>query len=280
MRGAVRFGPSEIVFDDLAAELANGRLDGRLAFVTGPDGASVRANVELSNADAASIVGGDARRPPVAGKVTLRAEFEAAGRSPAAFIGSLAGTGTIALENAQLASLNPRVFDAVIRAVDLGIPTDANRIRDFVTTALENGTLPAAHAEAAITIAAGQARLSNIIARTSGADLSAAANVDLVEGALDAVLTLAGTPSQAGGARPTLSIALKGPGTRRHAPSMPTRWRAGWRCAPWSSRRSRWTRWSSTNGSGNASACCARRTPRRLRRCRRRLPRPLSLRPQ
>ena len=211
LHGAVRFGPSEIVFEDLAAELANGRVDGRLAFVTGPDGASVRANVELSNADAASIVGGDARRPPVAGKVMLRAEFEAAGRSPAAFIGSLAGTGTIALENAQLASLNPRVFDAVIRAVDLGIPTDANRIRDFVTTALENGTLPAAHAEAAITIAAGQARLSHVIARTSGADLSAAANVDLAEGALDAVLTLAGTPAPAGGARPTLSITLKGP---------------------------------------------------------------------
>ena len=173
-------------------------------------------NIALSNADAAAIVGGDARRPPVAGKVTLRAELEASGRSPAAFIGSLAGTGTISLEHAQLAGLNPRVFDAVIRAVDLGIPTEPDRIRDFVATALENGTLPAAHAEAAITIAAGQARLSHVIARTSGADLSAAANVDLVDGALDAVLTLAGTPSQAGGPRPTLSIALKGPW---HAPS-------------------------------------------------------------
>ena len=88
--------------------------------------------------------------------------MKASGRSPAAFIGSLAGTGNIALENAQLAGLNPRVFDAVIRAVDLGIPTDANRIRDFVMTALENGTLPVARAEAAITIAAGQARLSNV----------------------------------------------------------------------------------------------------------------------
>ena len=107
LRGAVRFGPSEVVFDDLAAELANGHIDGRLAFVTGPDGASVRANVALSNADAAALVGGDAQRPPVAGKVTLRAEFEASGRSPAAFIGSLAGTGTIALENAPARQPQP-----------------------------------------------------------------------------------------------------------------------------------------------------------------------------
>ena len=216
LHGVVRFGPSEVVFDELTGELANGRLDGRLAFVTETDGASVRANITLNNADAATIVGGDAQRPPVAGKVTLRTELEASGRSPAAFIGSLAGTGTISLERAQFASLNPRVFDAVIRAVDLGVPTEPGRIRDFVATALENGTLPAAHAEAAITIAAGQARLSHVIARTSGADLSAAANVDLVDGSLDAVLTLAGTPSQVGGLRPTLSIALKGPW---HAPS-------------------------------------------------------------
>ena len=216
LHGAVRFGPSEVVFDELTAELANGRLDVRLAFVTETDGASVRANITLNNADAATIVGGGVQRPPVAGKVTLRTELEASGRSPAAFIGSLAGTGTISLEHAQFASLNPRVFDAVIRAVDLGVPTEPGRIRDFVATALENGTLPAAHAEAAITIAAGQARLSHVIARTSGADLSAAANVDLVDGSLDAVLTLAGTPSQVGGPRPTLSIALKGPW---HAPS-------------------------------------------------------------
>jgi uncharacterized protein involved in outer membrane biogenesis len=211
LRGAVRFSPAEIVFDNLSAELANGRLDGRLAFVTGPDGASLRANVALNNADAAAVIGGDPRRPPVTGKLMLRAELEASGRSPAAFMGSLAGTGTVTLENAQLASLNPRVFDAVIRAVDLGVPTDASRIRDFTVTALENGTLPAPRVEAAIAIAAGQARLSNIVTQTKGAELSATANVDLVEGALDAVLTLLGASSQPGGSRPMLSIVLKGP---------------------------------------------------------------------
>jgi uncharacterized protein involved in outer membrane biogenesis len=211
LRGAVQFGPAQVLFDDLKAELANGRLEGRLAFVTGPDGASLRGNVTLSNADAAALIGADAKRSPVTGKVMLRAEVEASGRSPAAFMGSFAGTGTVTLENAQLASLNPRVFDAVIRAVDLGVPTDASRIRDFTMTALENGTLPAPRVEAAIAIAAGQARLSNIVTQTRGADLSATANVDLVEGALDAVLTLLGAPSQPGGSRPMLSIVLKGP---------------------------------------------------------------------
>jgi large subunit ribosomal protein L24 len=127
--------------------------------------------------------------------------------------GSLAGTGTVTLENAQLAGLNPRVFDAVIRAVDLGVPTDANRIRDFVATALETGMLPAARAEAAIAISAGQARLSSIVTQSSGADLSASANLDLIGGDLNATLTLTGMPALSGGAQPALSIALKGPWT-------------------------------------------------------------------
>jgi large subunit ribosomal protein L24 len=211
MRGVVRFSPSEFVFEDIEGELANGRLGGRLAFVTGGDGVSAQARMTLSGADAAAVIAGGNRRPPIMGRLTFQAELEGAGRSPAAFLGSLAGTAKVTLDDAQLAGLNPRVFDAVIRAVELGIPTDTHRIRDFVVTALENGTLPAARAEAAITVAAGQARLSNVVTRTSGADLAVATNVDLAEATLDATLTLTGTQVQGGGLRPTISIALKGP---------------------------------------------------------------------
>jgi large subunit ribosomal protein L24 len=211
LRGVIRFDASDVVFEDVEGEVAKGRLGGRLAFAGGADGASIRARVMLSDADAAAIVAGDGQRPPIAGRLTLRAEIEGTGRSPAAFIGSLAGTGTVTLEDGQLAGLNPRVFDAVIRAVDLGIPTNADRIQDFVRTALENGTLPATRAEAAITIAAGQARLSNFVTITSGADLAVTANLDLADATLDAVLTLSGTMAQAGGLRPEILIALKGP---------------------------------------------------------------------
>ena len=186
-------------------ELAKGRLGGRLAFVTGADGVSLRGDFSLSGADAAEFVPGSGARPPVTGRLTLRADLEASGRSPAAFVGSLAGNGTIALENAQLAGLNPRVFDAVIRAVDLGVATDADRIRDFVSTALETAKLPVARAEAAFTIAAGQARLSNIATQSSGADLSAVASTSISpRPMLDAVLTLSGAAQQPDGPRPTL----------------------------------------------------------------------------
>ncbi len=211
VRGVVRFDPAQVVFEDISGELSNGRLGGRVAFVTGADGVSMRATASLSGADAATIVASGGPRPAVAGRLTFNTELEGSGRSPAAFVGSLAGKGSIVLENAQVAGLSPRVFDAVIRAVDLGIPTDANRIRDFVATASETGMLQAPRAEGTLTIAAGQARLTNAFMHAAGVDLSAAANVDLADATLDAVLTLSGAAALTGDARPTLTIGLRGP---------------------------------------------------------------------
>ena len=68
-------------------------------------------------------------------------------------------------------------------------------------------------AEAALTIGGGQARISNIATRASGADLSASANVNLTDGALDAQLTLNGSVpagSTASATKPVIFISLKG----------------------------------------------------------------------
>ena len=101
------------------------------------------------------------------------------------------------------------MFDAVTRAVELGIPTEGKRIREFVTGALDNAGLPVAKASAAISINAGQARLRDIVIRADGADLQAIVNVDLADAMLDALFTL-NPPPQAGAAQPAVLIALKG----------------------------------------------------------------------
>ena len=57
-------------------------------------GLGARGRMEVRAADAAAVIAGDPR--PVLGRGTLRVEVEGAGLSPAAFIGSLEGKGTIA----------------------------------------------------------------------------------------------------------------------------------------------------------------------------------------
>jgi large subunit ribosomal protein L24 len=209
LRGVVRLGRSELVFEDVQGELGNGRLDSRLELTNGPDGLSARVRIALQDADAAALLAG-ADQPLVSGRLQFRTELTGSGRSPASFIGSLAGNATVTLEGGQLAGLNPGVFDAVVRATELGIPIEGHRIREFVTGALESAKLPIGRVETAIGVNAGQARFSSIAVRGEGADLRAQASVDLAEGTLDALLTLTGQVALSGGVRPEVQIALKG----------------------------------------------------------------------
>ena len=209
-RGVARFGAAQVVFEDVEGEMAGGRIAGRLAFSSSPDGLAARGRIALSGVDAAAMLGTPGR-PSVTGRLTLQAEVEGIGLSPVAFIGSLAGSGSISLENARIAGLNPRVFDAVIRAVELGIPTDTNRIRDFVSSSLDQGSLAVAKAEGGLAIAAGQARLVNAVTRASGADLGILGSFNAADATLDATLTLTGMPAAATSIRPAVYVSLKGP---------------------------------------------------------------------
>jgi large subunit ribosomal protein L24 len=210
VRGVLRFSPAEVVFEDIVGDLGKGRLDARLAFATNAAGLSARGRVTLSGADAAAVIFADGRSP-VAGRLAFEAEIEGVGLSPAAFIGALSGNGRVTLDGAQLTGLNPHVFDAVVRAVDLGIQIDANRIRDFVTSALDTASLPAARIVAPFTVSAGHARLGNVGTRAGGVDLEVTANVSLADAMLDALLTLRGVPTSSGAVRPAVLISLRGP---------------------------------------------------------------------
>jgi large subunit ribosomal protein L24 len=209
VRGVARFGPTEVVFEDVAGEVANGRLEGRLSFANGASGVAARLRLALSGADAGAFFT-DGEAPPVTGRLTLQIELAGSGRSPAAFFGSLSGTGTVGLDAAQLAGLNPGVFDAAVRAAELGMPTEGRRLHEFANGVLDSARLQVSKAEATINAAAGQARFSNVAVRAMGADLEVTANLDLGAATLDALLTLRGLPSAPGAARPILLITLNG----------------------------------------------------------------------
>ena len=77
------------------------------------------------------------RGPPIAGRLALQVEAEGSGLSPAALVGSLRGAGTVTLEGTQIAGLDPKAFDTVIRAVDRGVTVDAAKVRDMMEAALQ-----------------------------------------------------------------------------------------------------------------------------------------------
>jgi large subunit ribosomal protein L24 len=209
LHGVARFGPTEVVFENVTGEFADGRIEGRLAFAGGPAGLSARFEVKLTGAEAGALFAQDGPSP-IAGRINLQAELAGNGRSPAAFFGSLSGNGNIKLEAARFAGLNPRVFDIVVRAAELGMPSEGHRLHEFAIGVLNDGWLQIAKAEAAIDVAAGQARFSNIVLRGADADLEVTANIDLAANMLDALLTLSGLPASDGAARPLLLVAFRG----------------------------------------------------------------------
>jgi large subunit ribosomal protein L24 len=210
VRAVVRFGESELALQAVDGSIAGGRLGAELTLSRRPEGLAARASVQLAGVNAAELLPGDGL---VTGKLTLDAAAEGTGMSAVALMGSLAGSGTFKLENGRVVRLDPAAFDTVMRAVDQGLPIDVTRVRDRMDAALASGVLSVALAEGAITINAGQARLSDVTVRAQRADLAVSGSVNLADAALEGRLTLFGM----GGAsappdtRPEITIALKGP---------------------------------------------------------------------
>jgi uncharacterized protein involved in outer membrane biogenesis len=210
VRGVLQIGDAELALQAIEGDVAGGRLTGELSFERRPEGLTARSRVQLAGANAAELLPGDGL---LSGRLTLDVNVEGSGMSPIALIGSLGGSGTFTLEKGRVVRLDPAAFDAVIRAVDQGLPIDTIRVRDRMDAALASGVLTFALAEGALAINAGQARLSNTTVRAQGADLTASGSVNLADGALDARLTLLGVAGTGGlsSPGPEVAIALKGP---------------------------------------------------------------------
>jgi len=208
IRGTVRFVGGNIAIDG-AGELAGGKLAGTMTFRNAQDGLDAHLKVALAGADSAALFS-SVTRPPVTGSLNLNLDGEATGLSAVALIGSAKGSGKIELTDAQLAGLNPRTFDAVTRAVDQGLAIEQGRIADVVRKSIGSGRLSVRHAESALTVSAGQIRLSKpVVVDSEDAALSVAGAFDLIDGLIDARLVLSGQ-SEAAGARPDIFVALKG----------------------------------------------------------------------
>jgi hypothetical protein len=209
INATLRFGKDDIVLADAAGHLAGGPLSGEMSFRRGVDGLTAHAKISVTGANAAAWPYA-AASPPFRGTGAVTAEVEGTGLSPVALIGSLKGAGKLVLTDGQLAGLDPHAFNAVIRAVDQGMPIERSRISDLVLKSLEGGPLSLKRVEAVVRVASGQLRIDRVTVDSADAVLSAASTLDLTDGTMDARLTLTGQGTAAG-ARPEIFVSLKGP---------------------------------------------------------------------
>jgi large subunit ribosomal protein L24 len=208
-RSTLRFADADVTVEGIEGELLGGRLSGALTMRRGADGLGLQGRIAVTDADATQLLFGEGAAP-LTGQAALQLQFEGAGRTPRALVGSLHGSGTLTLQHARIAALDPKAFAAAMQSVDQGLPIDAQRIRDVAGRALDAGPLAMPQAEATISIAAGVARIDTFKARTEGADLAAVGAYDLSDARIDLRLAMAG-PAAGMSLQPEIVVTLKGP---------------------------------------------------------------------
>lgn len=209
-RSTLKFDTDEISVDDVSGDVAGGHLKGQISFRNSDGVLATHLTMAIDGADVAALMP-ESARPPLSGKLALKLQLDGNGMSPSALIGSLRGSGSLALADARIAGADPHAFEAVANAVDQGMAVEPEKISEVVDRVLESGHFAVASIGGNVTAAAGQLRLGDTSAHGDDADLSVNGALDLTDGTLDARLVLTGASKSETSTRPDIFMAVRGP---------------------------------------------------------------------
>jgi large subunit ribosomal protein L24 len=208
----LRLKENEAAVEDIRGTLAGGKVTGSATLQRGVEGIAASLRVGLTGADIATLWPGTPR-PPMTGRVSLQIEAKGSGRSPAALVETLGGSGSVSAEDLALAGLDPVAFDAAARMADQSVDINPHKLKSLIEPMLAGNPLHLKRLDGAFTLTAGQLRLGGVIAHADKADLGLNAIVDLAKASIDVRATLVGAGAIAAqtGGRPEISVLLKGP---------------------------------------------------------------------
>ena len=132
------------------------------------------------------------------------------GRSASALAGALSGSGSLTLENARIAGLDPRAFDVGIRASDNGQATDDIKLRQIVEPALSAGALSVASAQIPFNIKDGRLRIGATTLDAEGARVIVSGGYDISADQADIRAALTSTTAGSPTGRPEIQIFAAG----------------------------------------------------------------------
>src|SRR6202161_4114957 len=137
--GTVKSDGQSLTFDAIKGGIGGGEASASFDAKPAADGIAVSARVQFKGVDGAALRYRGLAMP--AGRASMQMTLGSQGRSASALTGALSGSGTVTLESAGIAGLNPRAFEVAIRASDAGQATDDTRLRQIVEPVLSAGAL-------------------------------------------------------------------------------------------------------------------------------------------
>jgi uncharacterized protein involved in outer membrane biogenesis len=189
--GAVKSDGQSLTFDAIKGGIGGGEASATIDARPGADGIALSARIQLAKVDGAALRYRALVMP--SGHASIQMTLASQGRSASALTGALSGSGTVTLESAAIAGLNPRAFDAAIRASDTGQATDDARLRQIVEPALSAGSLSVASAQIPFTVRDGRLRVDTTTLDAAGARAIISGGYDISADQADIRATLAST---------------------------------------------------------------------------------------
>ena len=202
--GTLKSDGQSLTFDAIKGGIGGGEVTATIDAKPTANGIALNARVQLGGVDGAALRYRGLAMP--AGRVSMQMTLASQGRSASALTGALSGSGTATLESARIAGLDPRAFDAAIRASDNGQATDDVRLRQIVEPVLSAGALSVASAQIPFNIRDGRIRVGATTLDAEGARAIVSGGYDIPADQADIRAIIASTAAGQATSRPEIQL--------------------------------------------------------------------------
>jgi hypothetical protein len=202
--GTVKSDGQSLVLEGIKGTVGGGEGSASLDIRHSASGLALNARIAVTGADGSTLRYRALAMP--AGRATLQMAVSSQGRSASALTGALSGSGTVTVESARVAGLDPRAFDAAIRASDAGQALDDSHLRKIVEPVLSGGALSVASAQIPFTIRDGRLRVGPTTLDAGGASAVVSGGYDIPADQFDIRAALASASVGQTSGRPEIIV--------------------------------------------------------------------------
>jgi large subunit ribosomal protein L24 len=206
--GVIKGNGQSLTFDNLKGTIGGGEATADIEAKQTLNGVALNARLQFSGVDGSALRYRALAMP--AGRASMQMTLASQGRSASALAGALSGSGSLTLESARIAGLDPRAFDVAIRASDTGVATDDIKLRQIVEPALSAGGLAVASAQIPFSIKDGRLRIGATTLNAEGARAIVSGGYDMAADQTDIRAVLTSTNAGSATGRPEIQIFAAG----------------------------------------------------------------------
>jgi large subunit ribosomal protein L24 len=206
--GVIKGDGQSLTFDNLKGTLGGGEATADVEVRQTLNGVALNARLQFFGVDGSALHYRALAMP--AGRASMQMTLASQGRSASALAGALSGSGSLTLESARIAGLDPRAFDVAIRASDNGQATDDIKLRQIVEPALSAGGLAVASAQIPFNIKDGRLRIGATTLDAEGARAIVSGGYDMSADQTDIRAALTSTATGSATGRPEIQIFAAG----------------------------------------------------------------------